>query len=109
MGTFKRGLVLGGIIGAGLAWLNLSKRGRELRDQLLDHAATVYEDIKKEVLSSDTWKTITKSKYYRLVEESVDKYAIKTGLADSVKDTLAKILRGQWRAIELEIKKRTKL
>ena len=44
MGTFKKGLFFGGLLGAGLMWLNTTKQGRELRENMLNYAA---DDITK--------------------------------------------------------------
>jgi len=35
MGNFKKGLFLGGLLGAGLMWLNVTPKGREMKAKLL--------------------------------------------------------------------------
>jgi len=96
MGTFKKGLFLGGLLGAGLMWLSVTKKGKEVRDQILDHAAHVYEEVKKNVLRSDQWKKMNKNQYIKMVKETVDKYAIQNGLAENVKNMIVKVVGSQW-------------
>lgn len=100
MGNFKKGLFLGGLLGAGLMWLNVTKKGKEVRDQILDYAADVYTDIKGKVTSSDQWKTMTKNKYYKIVEEAVNKYAVENDLVDSVRDMVERVVKAQWNKLK---------
>jgi len=96
MGKFKAGMFLGGLLGAGLMWLNVTKKGRETRDELLDHAGKVYAGLKDKVLSSAQYQNLSKSEYVKLVKEYVDKYAIENGLADNVKNIVTKVVQKQW-------------
>ena len=97
MGKFKTGMFLGGILGAGLVWLSTTKKGRETRDQMLDHAGKVYSELKDKVLSSPQYKDLKKNEYVKMVKEYVDKYAIENGLADNVKNIVTKVVQGQWK------------
>lgn len=106
MGKFKKGFFLGGLLGAGLAWMALTPQGRKLRDQLLDEAAALYEDVKKKVLSSQAWKDLNEQKYVALVREAVDKYVAKNPTARKAKDLLVKVLSAQWRRLEAELRGR---
>jgi gas vesicle protein len=53
MSKFFKGALLGAGIGAGLTWLTVTKKGRAVRDEMLDHAAVVYEQVKDKLLESD--------------------------------------------------------
>lgn len=106
MGRFKKGLFLGGLLGAGVMWLNTTKKGRKMREQLLDYSADIYADVKEKVMSSDTWDTMTKSKYVAMVQDAVDKYAIKTGMAENVKNMVVKLVSSQWNQLQSEKKKK---
>ena len=105
MGKFKKGLFFGGLLGAGMVWLNTTKKGRELRESMLDHAAEVYVGLKKEVLTSDQYKNLTKNKYVKLVQKYVDKYALENNLADSMKKMVIKVVVAQWTKLKGEMKK----
>ena len=100
MGKFKAGLFLGGILGASLAWLNLTQKGRETRDQMLDHAAKIYSILKDKVKSSAQYKDLSKNEYVKLVKEYVDKYAIENGLAEKVKNIIIKVVSSQYNNIK---------
>ena len=97
MGKFKHGLFLSGLLGAGLVWLNVTKKGKQVRDELMDSAANVYTDVKKKILASEGWDKMTKTKYYKFVEQTVNKYAVENDLLDSMRDMIEKIVKSQWK------------
>jgi len=106
MGKFSKGLFFGGLAGAGLMWLGVTKKGKEVKEKILDHAADVYGDIKDVLMKSDAWKKMNKNQYVKMVKEKVDKYAIENGLAENVKNMIVKVVSSQWNNIQKEIKKR---
>ena len=106
MGRFKKGLFFGGLLGAGLMWLNGTTKGKQTRAQILKHAQEVYPDIKKKVLSSKAYNTMTKSKYLKIVEEHVSTYAKKYKLPPSVKNMIIKVVAANWKNIQSAIKKK---
>ncbi len=108
MGNFKKGAMFGGIIGAALVWLNTSKKGKAYRDQLLDHAGTVYTDIEAKVKESETMDKLTKNKYVNIVKDVVEKYAVQNGLAESTKNTIIKLVNSRWGAVNKNAKKKAK-
>ncbi|MBI2436513.1 MAG: YtxH domain-containing protein [Candidatus Magasanikbacteria bacterium] len=97
MGNFKKGIFLGGLLGAGLMWLNATKKGKQTRDKMLDYSADVYADVKEKVMASEGWDKMTKSKYYQIVEEAVNKYAVENDLVDSVRNMVEKVVKAQWK------------
>ncbi|OIO18495.1 MAG: hypothetical protein COY69_00085 [Candidatus Magasanikbacteria bacterium CG_4_10_14_0_8_um_filter_32_14] len=97
MGKFKNGLFFGGLLGAGLVWLNATKKGKEVRDELLNNAASVYTDVKEKILASEGWDKMTKTKYYKFVEQTVNKYAVENDLLDSMRDMIEKVVKAQWK------------
>jgi len=105
MGKFKKGLCLGGLLGAGLVWLNTTKKGKELREVMLDKAADVYTDLKEKILSSDQYKKMTKNQYIKMVKKYIDKYAIDNGLAENIKNMVTKVVIAQWNNLKKELKK----
>ena len=108
MGRFKKGLFLGGLLGAGMVWMSTTKKGREMREKLLDHAANVYGQVKEKAMASDAWATMTKNKYVAMVQEAVDKYAVQSGLAESMKNFVVKLVSAQWKNLQGEGKKRNR-
>ena len=100
MGRFKKGLFLGGVLGAGLAWLNLTPKGKKTRAELLDHAAVVYGQVKDQLEKSGTLDKMTKNKYVQTVQEVVDKYAIENGMADKVKNMVVKLVGTQYKNLK---------
>jgi len=105
MGKFKKGLFLGGLLGAGLMWLSTTQKGRETKEKILDYAADIYVKMKEEVLKSQTYQDLNKNSYVLLVKDYVNKYAIENGLAENVKNMIIKILSSQWNNLRDELKK----
>ncbi|PIR75835.1 MAG: hypothetical protein CO030_05215 [Candidatus Magasanikbacteria bacterium CG_4_9_14_0_2_um_filter_42_11] len=105
MGKFKKGVVLGGVLGAALVWLNTSTKGKHYRSKLVDQAADVYEKVKQEVEATGAIDNMNKNKYVALVKKTVDKYAIENGMAASVKNTIIRLLSSQWATFKKEVKK----
>jgi len=105
MGKFKKGLCLGGLLGAGLVWLNTTQKGRDMREQMLDHAAEVYVGLKEKVLASKELKNLNKNQYVKMVKESVNKYAVENGLAENVKNMVVKVVSAQYKNLKGELKK----
>lgn len=108
MGKFKKGLFLGGLLGAGMMWLSGTTKGKQTRDKMLTYAQDVFDDVKAQVLSSKKYADLTKSEYVKMVQEYVDTYAVKNGLADSVKSLVVKLVTAQWEVLKKELPKETK-
>ena len=105
MGKFKKGLFFGGLLGAGMMWLNTTKKGKEMREEMLDHAAEIYVTIKEKALNSKQYQDLNKNEYVKMVKEMVDKYAVKNGMADNIKKMVTKVLTAQYKNLKSEIKK----
>ncbi len=81
-------------------WLNTTKRGKEMRDNLLNYAADVYEEVKKKITSSKQWEKLSKNEYVRTVEEVVNNYAVEHDLSDKVRDVVEKVVKAQWKKVK---------
>ncbi len=102
MGRFKKGLFLGGLVGAALMWLNATPKGKEMREKMLSQANDLYAQLK------DSLKQLegpTKEMYDALVERAVAEYAAKKEMAMDMKNQLVKELKKRWKDLEKEIKK----
>ncbi len=106
MGKFKKGLFLGTLLGAGLTWLNSTTKGKETRGNLIDHAEKIYPEIKDKILSSEAWKSMTKSKYIKLVDKQVSLYAKKYKLPSTAKKLISKVVIAQWNNLQAAIMKK---
>ena len=56
MSNFKKGLLLGGLLGVAMTWLNKTKVGRVVRDQVEKQIGNVVKGVEKKVRASDQWK-----------------------------------------------------
>ena len=105
MGNFKRGLFFGGLIGASFMWLSATKDGKKKRDEMLDHAAAIYEQLKEQTAHSGAWGAMSKNEYVTMARRAVEQYASEHALVGQVKETIVEIVGAQWHSIEKEMKK----
>lgn len=101
MGKFKKGFVLGGLIGAGLVWLNTTIKGKEIRAKIAAHLEPLYNELKENIKSLEG---PTKEMYCALVERAVEEYSAKKELAVELKNALVKELQKRWENLEEEIR-----
>lgn len=93
MGRFKKGLFLGGLVGAALMWLNATPKGKEFRAKLAAHLDPLYAELKT---SLKQLEGPTREMYEALVERAVAEYAAKKELAAEMKNMLIKELKRKW-------------
>ncbi|MCX6782093.1 MAG: YtxH domain-containing protein [Candidatus Magasanikbacteria bacterium] len=101
MGRFKKGLVLGGIVGAGLMWLNATVKGKEYRAKLIAHLEPLYNELKESIMKLEG---PTREMWDALVERAVEEYSAKKELAVDVKNNLIRELQKRWCKLEKEIR-----
>lgn len=106
MGKFNKGLLFGGALGAGIMWLMTTTKGKKVREQMLDYAADAYTKLRDEILASESYDKLTKSRYAQLVRDFVETYANKYQLTDEVKQMVMKLVSTQWKRLREELKKR---
>jgi len=102
MGRFKKGLVVGGLLGAGLMWLNATVKGKEYRAKILAHLDPLYNELKESIKKLEG---PTKEMWNALVERAVEEYGAKKELAMDIKNNLVRELQKKWENLEEEIKK----
>ncbi|OGH59962.1 MAG: hypothetical protein A2725_01870 [Candidatus Magasanikbacteria bacterium RIFCSPHIGHO2_01_FULL_33_34] len=108
MGKFKKGIFLGGLLGASMVWMSTTKKGKEVKEKLLDGAAEVYVDLKEKIESSEAYAKMTKHDFVNMVRETVDKYAVQNGLADKTKTMMTKLVSAQWSNLQGQLHKKCK-
>ena|SRR3989338_6445801 len=102
MGNFKKGLILGGALGAFLTWLNVTPQGKEMREKILQHLEPLYNELK---ISIKQLEGPTQEMWDALVERAVEEYAAKKEMAEDVKNNLTKQLKKKWELLQEELKK----
>ena len=102
MGRFKKGLFLGGLLGAALMWMNVTPKGKEMRDKLMGQVDDLYGQLKESIKQLEG---PTKEMYGALVERAVEEYAAKKEMALDMKNQLVRELKKRWNDLEREIKK----
>ena len=100
MGKFKKGLFLGGLLGAAMMWLNATPKGKEFRDKMMAHLNPLFTELKA---SMKQLEGPTKEMYDALVERAVAEYAAKKELAVDMKNILIKELKKKWQELQKEL------
>ena len=103
MGRFKKGLFLGGLLGASLMWLNVTPKGKEMRDKITAHIETLSNNL---MASLKQLEGPTRDMYDALVERAVEEYAAKVELAEEVKVMLIRELKKKWTKLEKDLRKK---
>ena len=102
MANFKKGLFLGGMLGAALMWLNATPKGREMRAKLMEHLNPLYAQLKESIKQLEG---PTQEMYEALVDRAVEEYTAKKEMAEEMKAVLIKQLKKKWHDLEKELKK----
>ncbi|MBI5221454.1 MAG: YtxH domain-containing protein [Candidatus Magasanikbacteria bacterium] len=102
MGNFKKGLLVGGAIGAFLTWLNVTPKGKEVRSQIMSHLEPLFNELKA---SLKQLEGPTQEMYDALVERAVEEYGAKAELAFEVKNSLIHQLKKRWKELEKDLQK----
>lgn len=102
MGRFKKGVVLGGIIGAALMWLNATTKGKEYRAKIATHLEPLYNELKESIKKLEG---PTKEMWDALVARAVEEYAVKKELAADMKTNLVRELEKRWEKLAKDIRK----
>jgi gas vesicle protein len=108
MGKFKKGVFLGGLLGAGMTWLNTTKKGKEVREDLINQSAFIYEDLKKKVKASKAYDDLTKKDYMVMVRGAVDKYAVKNDAVKKARGAIVSLLASNYDQMKYEFDKKMK-
>jgi len=101
MGNFKRGLFLGGLLGAALMWLNVTPKGKEMRAKLTTEADLLFKELKE---SLKKLEGPTREMYDALVERAVEEYAAKKEMAADMKNMLMKELKKRWKNLAADLR-----
>jgi gas vesicle protein len=98
--TFKKGLILGGLLSVGAAiGFAMSKGGQELTEELQKDLKALAKHLKKNLHQMED---VTKEGFGDLVTGIVEEYAKKKELAIDAKNTLIKALQSKWHEMEEE-------
>jgi gas vesicle protein len=101
MGRFNKGVVLGGLLGAALMWLNATPKGKEFRQKITQHLEPLFLELKA---SLKQLEGPTKEMYNALVERAVAEYADKKELAEDMRILIIRQLKKRWKEVQKELK-----
>jgi len=107
---FKNGLLLGGLLAAGVALgLSMNKEGTKLTKGLQEDLKILTKNLKKNL---DSVHEVTKENFNEVVTKVVEEHASELKLAGAAKKKIVKALQGMWQEVEEgtmeSVKKNTK-
>lgn len=85
-------------------WLNTTDKGKKLRDQFIEHAENVYDEVKNKVQNSETYQELSDQEFKQKIREVADKYADKKGLSDMTRRMIVRLINNHLDSIKAEIK-----
>lgn len=100
MGRFNKGLLFGSLFGAGLMWMSVTKKGKEFRGQIFDHASVVYDQVKEKVVANENWQRMTKTQFVQSLEEVVAEYGGAHKLSKDLQKMIVKVVGSQYQALK---------
>lgn len=98
--NFKKGLIIGGLLGGILVAFGMSKKGKELREKALEYSQELYNEVKKRALE---WGETTRESYDELVRRVVEEFARRKEMALDMKDMLAERLQEKWNEFQTDM------
>lgn len=98
--NFKKGLVMGSLLGGILVALGMSQKGKEIREKVVDYAQELSSELKKKAIE---WGETTKETYNEMVRRAVEEFARQKGLALETKEAVIEKLEDKWDEIQSEI------
>ena len=99
---FMKGALFGGLVGAGLYWLSGTKRGRQVRNRLLEHANSVMKEVLKRIPENE-W--IDQQKVQRVLDQVMNEYGQAKDLAGTTKRLVTKEVKKQIKRRTRSVKK----
>jgi gas vesicle protein len=91
--TFKKGLLLGGLVGGTIVGLLMTEKGRMLRRNL----QTDIQELAKQIQArAKEFGDTTHEMYDELVDTAVDEYAKRKDMAVEMKDIVVRELKRKW-------------
>ena len=102
---------MGGLLGAGLIWLTSTKKGKEVREQILDYSHDVYEKLEKKLRESGVVGKISQSTFVKRAKEMVDEYSEQKNIPAVLKAVILQTVLSQWDTFQkrMEIPAKEKL
>lgn len=97
--NFKKGLVIGGLIGGTLIALAQTKKGRELRLRAMRSAEEIFGELQREV---GEIAAVSMEKFNELAERAAEEYIKKKNMALEMKDTIKERLQEKWHEMQRE-------
>lgn len=98
--TFKKGLILGGLLAAGTAvGVAVSRRGQEDAEDLQGDVQLLTKTLQSRM---HRLEDVTKYSFDGLVDAVIDEFASRRHLAAEIKDKLAHCLQATWCEFERE-------
>ncbi len=103
MSKLKKALVVGSLVGAGLAWLTSTKKGKETRDKMLDVAADISVQVSKKFKKLEKQYHSSQKMYVKLVQDTVKEYFAKHPSLSLAQSIIVKMVEAQWDNIKEEV------
>jgi gas vesicle protein len=97
---FKKGFLLGSLVGGALVALGFSKKGKEWQAKVAEHSQELYKELRSKVLELGEG---SREVYVEMVRRATDEFAKRKELAREAKDMLVSKLHDKWDELQAEV------
>jgi gas vesicle protein len=98
--NFKKGLLIGGLLAGVLVAFGMSKKGKELREKVLEYSEDLYNEVRRRALE---WGETTREAYDEIVGRVGEEFARRKGMALEMKNTLVERLKEKWDEFQVDM------
>lgn len=95
---FKRGLLVGTVLGGLAAFFATGERTKQWRSRMMVELNELFETVKSRI---DSLEELTREKYDELVEKAIDEYGEKKEMSVELKNRLSRELMNRWQEIQI--------
>lgn len=95
---FKKGLLLGGILGvASIIGYVVKKHGPEITEEIQDELKTISKKVKKKLMEMED---VSKEKFSEMVQQVTEEYGEKKHLPEKIKELVKTMVLEKWTEME---------
>lgn len=98
--NFKKGLLVGGVLGGVVVALGMSKKGREMQKKAWEYSQELCKELHKKMIE---WGEISKETYKDLARRATDELVKRKEMAMSMKDMVVDRLEDKWEDVQNDL------
>lgn len=98
--NFKKGLLVGGVVGGLIVGLGMSKKGREMQQKAVEYSQELCKELRNKMIE---WGEISKDMYKDLAHRAVEELGKRKEMAVGMKDMVVDRLEDKWDEVQNDL------